>query len=338
MEPDLPEKFTDKTILVAPVDWGMGHSTRCVPLIRSLSRNNTVVLGVSSENQSFFDLHFPNLEKVNLPSWKVRYSRHLPAYLKVLLQSPRLLSVIRDEHKALLEISSKRKLDIIISDNRFGLFHPDIRSVLIGHQLNLSYFNPLADKLNTAFIHRFNEVWVPDFKQTSKRLSGILSDEKKIKVPVHFIGPLSALAKFPDPIEKGKTEQTLILLSGSEPQRSVLEEKLLKLYNNSVKNVVLIRGTNEGNVSDSGHLKVYNHLYGNELAGQIEKSDLIICRSGYSTLMDLYTLEKKKLILIPTPGQPEQKYLAKYWTEKFGTSYCPQNKIVQLKALVNSGR
>ena len=177
-------------------------------------------------------------------------------------------------------------------------------------------------------MHQFNQVWVPDYEKVEKRLSGKLSESSLINIPTLFIGPQTAL--IPSNFEeKIKIEYDyLILLSGEEPQRTLFEKLLIKSFTKSNKNIVLVRGSDSKfEIINSSKITYFDFAFGNELQNLILKSETIICRSGYSTLMDLYLLKKNKIILIPTPGQTEQIYLATYWQRNFGAKTYHQNKI-----------
>jgi uncharacterized protein (TIGR00661 family) len=311
--------ISGKTIFISPLDWGLGHATRCVPIIKSLSKDNTVVIGVSHLNAPFFIRHFPNLQKAELPSYKISYSKNLPAWLKIILQWPKIKSVVKKERQVLKKIISHYKIDVVISDNRFGLTNENVKCIFITHQLNLKgpFSLSIADRVNKKYINSFNEIWVPDYEDKSRRLSGVLSDSAGVKVPVTYIGPQSFLN---DPEFKTTGSEKidyLILLSGVEPQRSILEKILVEKFNKNKLKILLVRGSATNFELQRGNLKVVDFSFGEELKNIIINADTVICRSGYSTLMDLHLLNKNKLILIPTPGQTEQEYLAAYWKKKF---------------------
>jgi hypothetical protein len=225
----------------------------------------------------------------------------------------------------------------VISDNRFGLYSEKVHTVFITHQLFLKahVFENFGSQLNQSYISKFNEVWVPDHDGSAgspESLSGELShgnfpDSYRGHQDIKYIGPQSRLKDVVTEVEKDKYDY-LVLLSGPEPTRTELEKGLLKLVSLSKKRIAFVRGSP---IRVSGlnleNVAVFDFPKKEELKKLILSSKKIICRSGYSTLMDMYLLEKKELILIPTPGQTEQEYLAEYWKKKFGTDYLPQNKI-----------
>lgn len=321
--------FNGKTIFYGALDWGLGHATRSVPIIRQLLKNNTLILGVTPLTKSIFEEEFPELKKIDLPAYDIKYSSVFPLWFKLGLSAPRISKMISAENKFLGEIISENKIDVVISDNRFGLYSEKIHSVFITHQLFLKapVFENFGSKLNQNYISKFNEVWVPDFENEKECLSGELSRGKNLfHKNIKYIGPQSRLLDVITDIEKDKYDY-LILLSGPEPTRTELEKELLKLIAKSPKRIAFIRGSELVVGSSEKSVDVFNFPKKEELKKLILSSKKIICRSGYSTLMDMYLLDKMDLILIPTPGQTEQEYLAEYWKNKFGAEHLPQNKI-----------
>lgn len=323
------EKIKNKTIFISPLDWGLGHSTRCLPIIKILQKNNKVIIGVTTLNSKLFEEYFPSLQKINVPSYNINYSKTLPVWIKILSQTPKIKHVIKEENKLLEEIISAHKIDLIISDNRFGLYNNQVESIFITHQLNIKspFFSWLINKINRNYIHKFNTVWVPDYKNDTERLSGQLSDASGIKIPVNYIEPQSALKDLEINSLNSEKYDYLFLLSGTEPQRSILEKSLLDKFELSAKKIILVRGSDSKIEINNKNISVINFAFGIQLKNIILSSETIICRSGYSTLMDLHVLNKNKLILIPTPGQTEQEYLASYWEKKFGAKIFKQNNL-----------
>jgi len=321
--------FSGKTIFYGALDWGLGHATRSVPIIKRLLKNNTVILGFTPLTQLVLDDEFPELTKVVLPAYDIKYSKILPLWFKLGLSAPRISAVIKAENEALKTIIENHAVDIIISDNRFGLYSEKIHSVFITHQLFLKtpVFENSASKINQNFIRRFHEVWVPDYEHEAESLSGELSHGKHFHKNVKYIGPQSRLADVIATTE-GDTYDYLVLLSGPEPSRTELEKKVFEKVISSGKKTAFIKGSGLGvSGSERETIKLFDLPRKDELKKLILSSEKIICRSGYSTLMDMHLLGKKELILIPTPGQTEQEYLAAYWKKKFGAEILPQNKI-----------
>lgn len=332
--------FKGKNIFIAPLDWGLGHATRCVPIIKELLKENRVILGVTPHTQPIFDEEFPELQKIELPAYNITYSKKLPLWVKLGLSYPKISGIIQKEHQLLEKLIEEKKLDVVISDNRFGLYSNTAHCVFITHQLFLKapVFENFAQTINKKYILRFNEVWVPDYETNNasassvsvKNLSGELSHGNHFHKNVKYIGPKSRLNDVICEVEKNKYDY-LFLLSGPEPGRTTLENELLKSVKKSNKKIALVRGSRfkNQNLKFEG-MDVFDFPKKEELKKLILSSGKIICRSGYSTLMDMHLLGKKELILIPTPGQSEQEYLAEYWHQNFGTEIVLENNLQQL--------
>jgi len=325
---------SQKHVLVAVLDWGLGHATRCVPIIRELlNQHCKVTLAGNGQSLQLLRQEFPMLEFIELPSYKVSYSVSMPFMLKIFLQLPKFLSAIRTEHKEIEKLVSQRNVDAIISDNRYGCWSTQVPSVLITHQVNiimppmLSWMSFGINYFNHSLIKRFNLGWVPDFE--SDRITGRLTTPGKLNI--RFIGMLSRFERN----ENISIEPNLIVgvISGPEPQRQVLESILEKQMTNQTGNFVLVRGILNGKERQHSSIKFINHLGATELSELIQKASIIITRSGYSSIMDLIKLGKKRVILIPTPGQTEQEYMAEVLDKKQIALGQPQSDFDLMKVL-----
>lgn len=319
-----------KTIFISPLDWGLGHATRCVPLIRRLMADNTVIMGITPGTASVLREEFPELKTVDIEPYRIRYSKSLPLLLKLLSDAPRIAGVIKKEQEQLKVIVKEHGIDLIVSDNRLGLYHEQVESIYITHQLKIKagIWSAAANRIHRCYIQKFSKVWVPDFEERELSLAGELSENPGLKHAA-YIGPLSRLNK---EAKKGEAIDYLLLLSGVEPQRSLLEEALCGAFRHTKKRVVLVRGTNTArSMTFPANIRVIDLADAARLSQLICDAETIVCRSGYSSLMDLHHLEKKRLMLIPTPGQTEQEYLAGYWSKRFGASLLEQSGIVSWK-------
>ncbi len=318
-----------KRILVAPLNWGIGHACRCIPIIKALIENNfDVVLASDHEALMLLQKEFPLLDSVALPGYNVSYSTQKKSFKSHLIkQLPKIYRAIKAEHKATQQIITEFKIDGILSDNRLGVYSKHIPSIFITHQLNVLSGNTtfLSSKLHELFIKKFDECWVPDF-ETTPNLSGKLSHHSTIKqpIPVKFIG---ALSRFFIETREIKTD-ILVVLSGPEPQRSLLADKLIDELKKSPKKIVLVKGIIEQEQSKiiDANLTIYNYLNSEDLQKFLNESELIICRSGYTSIMDLAKL-KKKVFFIPTPGQFEQEYLAEHLQHSGIAPFCFQDNF-----------
>jgi len=301
-------------VLIVPLDWGLGHATRCIPIINTISGPGVELL-IAGEGDSLKILGKvqPSSVILRLKGYRLRYSKDRKFFLlKMLLQLPGIFWTINAEKKWLKKTIAAHKIDAVISDNRFGLYHPSIRSVFITHQLFINtgnkWLDKLAQKINYHFINKFDECWVPDTKG-NPNLAGKLSHPIQLpSIPVSYLGILSRFKKLP--VEK--KYDLLILLSGPEPQRSIFENLLLQQLKEISGTIVLVRGlpSEEKKLPlPNEQLIVHNHLPAEALNELILQSKNIVARCGYSTVMDLYALGQKA-ILVPTPGQTEQEYLA----------------------------
>lgn len=307
-------KFNN-TVLVAPLDWGLGHSTRCIPLIKHLqSLDCKVIVAAEGATEKLLKQEFPSLQFVHLNGYRIEYAsdkRFLGA--KILMQLPKIYQAIQHEHTWLKNIVTQHNIDIVISDNRYGLWHKDVRCVFITHQLLIkapfAFAENLLQKINYHFINKFAECWVPD-EQGNLNLAGLLSHPAVLpKVRVKYLGTLSRLALK----QTSAVNNLLIVLSGPEPQRTFLENTLLNQLQTFDGKALFVRGL-PGEVktlSSFKDVRIVNHLSSAEMEAAFNESELIISRSGYTTVMDICKLHKKA-ILIPTPGQTEQEYLASH--------------------------
>jgi uncharacterized protein (TIGR00661 family) len=302
---------TKKNILVAPLNWGIGHATRCIPIIRALIENNfNPILASDGIALQMLQKEFPNLQSLELPSYQIEYAKNGKNFKwKMFKNSPKMISAILEEKKIVKNWISEHNLSGIISDNRLGVRSKKVASVFITHQLNVLTGNTswITSKLHQKIIKKFDECWVPDFKE-KPNLTGKLGHLKNLKLNLKYIGPLSRLEKKVLP----KKYDLMVILSGPEPQRTMLEENLKPEVLKFDGNVIFIKGIieKEQKNSELKNVKFYNFMNSTELEKAFNESEIVLCRSGYTTIMDLAKLEKKAFF-IPTPGQYEQEYLAK---------------------------
>jgi uncharacterized protein (TIGR00661 family) len=304
-----------KKILVAPLDWGIGHATRCIPIINALlTYNYKVVIAADKGPLHLLKNEFPNLEFIRLSGYNIKYSLHLPMNINMLLQLPKLFLKIKKENKILTQIVQDYKIDGVISDNRYGLYHSGIPCIFITHQLKIQspYFEKFIQNLNYKYINRYHQCWIVDSEKDN--IAGKLSKPEKLPINHHYIGILS---RFKQNIKTSKTKYKYLgIVSGPEPQRSVFANRLIKSFKNKNEKTLILLGNPEEKRNEKiGSLTIKSHLIGKELNEVIQNSEIIICRPGYSTIMDLLTLDKKAFF-IPTPGQTEQEYLATRFLKK----------------------
>jgi uncharacterized protein (TIGR00661 family) len=329
---------TKPRILVAPLDWGLGHATRCIPIINALLTNNCdVLLAGEGKAMALLQQEFPQLTAIPLKGYNIHYGKtKWEVYGKLLLQIPKILEAINKENEWLEEAIDTYDLDAVISDNRYGLYTDRIPSVFITHQLLIkTSLGDKADrflqKFNYHFVDDYSQCWVPDVDDPTINLAGELAHPAvKPKVPVSYIGPLS---RFQYTGESFTEKHLLFLLSGPEPQRTLLEQSLLAQVGSITAPVLLVRGLPGETAIDlevPPHVSVVNHLDASALEQAVKEAVYIIARCGYSTVMDLMALQKKS-ILIPTPGQTEQEYLAGHLISQ-GMALCMEQEQFDLAA------
>ncbi len=306
-----------KQILIAPLDWGLGHTARCVPLIRHIRAlgHHPIVAGNASQ-QAFIQQTFGAIDFIHLDGYNITYSKwNRFAQAGLLSQLPRLHKTIRNEHQWLQELSQRIHIDGIISDNRYGLYHASIPSVIMTHQLMVlsgmgSMMDRAIQKVHYKYLEQFGNTWVVDIPG-SVNLAGKLSHPHILPTASKYIGLLS---RFEEKELQDTTEETLlILLSGPEPQRSILSRILWQQATRYNGKVVFVEGSDTAvpKVIIPPHITYHKRLTDKQLAPILQAANMVVCRSGYSTLMDVIAL-RKKAILIPTPGQTEQAYLARH--------------------------
>lgn len=332
----MAKKFDKRRILVAPLDWGLGHATRCIPIISQLLKaGHDVYIAAEGKTKALLEQEFPAVQFLVLRGYKVNYGRHeWGLMVNIFFQIPKILAAIKKENRWLKDAVDKYGFDVVISDNRYGLHHPKIHSVFITHQLIIKspIFQKRLQKINYSYINKFDECWIPDYDSTPSLAGDLSHPDLKPQTLVKYIGPLSRF-KFES---QESNKHLLVLLSGPEPQRTLLEEKILAQLKSFQQPVVLVRGL-PGNASlpaARGLVTIVNHLPGKELNVLINEANLVIARAGYSTIMDLMALQKKS-ILIPTPGQTEQEYLADYLM-KNGLAFCVAQKDFDLEKAIDS--
>ena len=312
-------------VLVAPLNWGLGHATRCVPIIRELlSQKCEVVIAADGYPLRFLRQEFPHLEWVEFKGLQVEYSDGQSQVGAMLRQLPQFLRDILREHKELKKIVERYDIDVVVSDNRFGLWCKSVHSVYMTHQLmvkmprGLQWMEWAVWRFHRWFIKHYDECWVPDIEGEGN-LSGDLSHKYPLLKNTRFIGPLSRFSTIPIKLEDVRVEaealdlkeryDVVAVISGPEPHRTNLEKQIT---DNSRQSLLIVQGL------PADDLRLAEHKYGVDyiphlptelLQWYMQEAEEIICRSGYSSIMDLYTIGRKAH-LIPTPGQTEQIYLA----------------------------
>ena len=321
-----------KNILVCPLEWGLGHAGRMIPLAARLrDLGHHIIIGSGEEHLSFFRKELHGVSYLKFPGFKPVYSAFLPQYIAIFLQVPILLFHILKEHFRLKKLITEHGIDVVISDNRFGLWNRQVKTIYITHMPRIPFPEPFAFlEFTGIFLHRiiikkYDHCFIPDLPGEDN-LSGRLSHGIKLPGNVRFTGILSRFS------ENGTTsgtykDQIAVILSGPEPQRSILKKKLTLFYKDKDHHIVILGGmpgTNKSIISE--RMICHDHKSTAEMKEILLESKGIISRAGYSTIMELVSLNCGGL-LIPTPGQTEQEYLALYLSGKGWFNSISQKEI-----------
>lgn len=321
---------TSPRVLLSPLDWGLGHVTRCIPILKVLLQARCIVFVACHETaKKLLAPEFPGVTFLPLRGYGIRYASSKRWFaVKILQQVPKIVSAIWREHRWLKKAVRKYQIDMVISDNRFGLFHTKIPCIFITHQLAIqtpyAWLSRWVQKLSYQFINRFTECWIPDY-ESKVNIAGNLSHTNQMPcIPVSYIGPLSRFSLQKEEI----IYQWLMLLSGPEPQRTLLENELLQIIPFLTGKVMLVRGLpgHSSFLQVPAHCTVFNHLPTAELQKIIAQSEYVISRSGYTIVMEIIAMQKRA-ILIATPGQTEQEYLAAHLLQQRWCFACEQNQL-----------
>ena len=328
-------------VLVAPLNWGLGHASRCVPLVqRFLDEGHEVILGGDGDSLTLLRRHFPKLRYVYLAPLTLRYSKGSRQVFAMLRAIPKMISWSIKDHALLKTVLREEPFDLVISDNRFGLYigknteyrvqNTDLKCVYMTHQLHIMlpkgwrWAEGIAERLHKRIYNRFDEVWVPDFEDKEKSLSGELGHPKSTEyriqhTDIKYLGPLSRFTTNPLTTNPLTRYDIVAVLSGLEPHRTMLEKELVARYSGKKDQVLIVQGLmgRPKTTIKRGNITIVPYMSDVELAAALSGAKHIIARSGYSTIMDMHALGLlDKAEIIPTPGQPEQEYLAEKYKKK----------------------
>jgi predicted glycosyltransferase len=314
-----------KKVLLVPLNWGLGHATRLVPVIDLLLKKGAdVYIAGSPAHLALLKIEFDKIKTLPLPYLRIKLNNSGYQVFNFIFQLPSFLIQIYREHRALEKLLVKQSIDIVISDNCYGLWNRKIFTIFITHQLtiklpkSINLLEKPVNAINHWFIRKYNICWVPDWEKENS-LAGELSKCNSANLKVLYIGPLSRFSQYSHHLSQTfekKKNQILFIISGPEKQRSFFETAIKKQIEILEKEYtcIVIRGF-PGTKNDNLPKGWNNHVSGCEMENLILQSEFIVCRSGYSTIMDLTAL-RKMAIVVPTPGQTEQEYLAGYLGSK----------------------
>jgi len=326
------QQLSGARILVAPLDWGLGHAARCVPIVHALLERGAIpILGADAGPLALLREEFPTLAQVRIPGVYVRYAKGKSQLWSMARQFPTMIQGVRAEKALFDRLRQQLRLDAVISDQRFGIRSAELPSVLITHQV--FPFTPFAQgalrRLNLRHIVRFDRCWVMD-EAASPGLAGELSHGPALPSNARYIGTLSRFA--PEVVPSRVTRHRIVaVISGPEPQRTLLERILTDQLHRIEGRHLLVQGLPAQPADrQDGNVRVVSHLAGEALRQAMFGADLIVSRSGYTTLMDLAAIGLSALI-IPTPGQQEQEYLGQLHLRS-GRFLVQQQQDIDLRA------
>ena len=304
----------NKRVLIAVLNWGMGHASRSVPVIEAVVRYGAdVVIASNGATKTFLEQRFQHVNVLEIPDKEISYDK-TGAAIGLLKRSFQQQQINKDQYAWLTQNAEDLGITHIISDNLYGFNNPLIPSAIITHQIGIlsPFFKSRFDKHLAIWLAKFNEVWIPD-EPGEFSLAGKMLDNSFFNGEVFYLGHISRFGKMP---KVEKDIDYLAILSGPEPQRTFLERKIAKKLNKVPGRHVIVRGRIDSDtIPSSDKIEYYSFLHEKRLESFISRSKVVICRSGYTSILDMVRMEAKACF-IPTPQQPEQKYLAKRMKEK----------------------
>jgi len=320
-----------KKILYAVLNWGLGHGTRSLPVIRQLVKDNDVIILSTGRTLELLKSEIKNAEFVDHPDYSVKYTKKGWSLLFSLAsQIPRILLKLREEHKLTEKLVREMKIDRVVSDNRYGIFSKEIPSYFITHQLRfrlpgkLRFLEILSIVFNKYYFRNYRKIFVPD-QEGEENLSGRLSHDVPFMKSLK-IGYCGILADISEKVGEIPSD-FLFIISGPEPQRTIFERKILEQSKELEGKIIIVRGITEAKeVTVDGNREIYSSVERDKLSAMIRGAGVIISRPGYSSVMEFVSL-KKKAFFIPTPGQTEQEYLAQYYKAKNYFNFTSQDKM-----------
>jgi UDP:flavonoid glycosyltransferase YjiC (YdhE family) len=308
-----PKEIQNKRILLSPLNWGMGHVARCIPLIDLFIKNgNTVFVAGNKIQLHIFKTYFPTLDFVEHSDYPFVFRRRGNFSLDLFRQFRKLKNRLNNELFEVDKLVDIHEIDIVFSDHRYGFRSEKVHSIMLTHQLNLplQWFESWVQIIHNKHLRKFNEIWVPDSKDSS--FAGNLSKNKE-HFNVTYIGNLSRFSLYEKIPEK--TIDKVIILSGPAIYAKVfLQEQLLTEFPEE-QSVVIIASQEIVDLGQNSTVKIQASTDWKACDQLILKAKKIVARSGYSTLMDLVEL-KTPFQITPTPGQREQEYLFDLWYKK----------------------
>ena len=308
----------NKRILFAIMGWGLGHATRCIPLIQALLKDNQVVLASNGISSKLLRQEFPKLTCIDYPDYAVKYPRYKILLIPwILIQLPGIIMKLIQEYQLTQRVVEKENIDIIVSDSRYGIYQKEVPTFFMMHQLRFQlsgifkYLEFLGEWFNLFMFKRYEQIIIPDVR-SSPNLTGKLTHYGNIShhSKLHYLGVFCSVSK----LNIDEDIDYLFSVSGPEIQRTLFEDIILEQIQNIPGKKVVVLGKPDDNKSYNNfeNTEIYNHVNREKLNEFLNRAKFVICRSGYTSVMELVALRKPAL-MIPTPGQTEQEYLARHY-------------------------
>lgn len=300
-----------KKILFGILNWGLGHATRCSPMIEALQHQNQVYVASSGLALEWIQHRFPKVTCLDLShDLEVSYSKYWPQWLKQATKARQWSNWLKQDEIWLN--NQAIHYDLVLSDGRPGFHQKGSRNIFISHQLHVLLPRGIHGLVNRRFwakMEHFNHLWVPDFEHGISRSMNQDVIPSHLKAKVNHIGFVSQFMH--SRLESVSEGFGLAILSGPEPHRSIMEASLNSLQQ---KFPLKIIGGKQGDLAST-----------TEIISALKRASYVICRTGYSSIMDQYFLQKP-CIWVPTPGQDEQVILGKE-LKKLGQKVFTQKEL-----------
>lgn len=333
-------------VLVGALSWGLGHATRTLCIVRDLlERGHKITIVACGRALDLFKRECPTCEFIHLEDYPPPYTKSSLFWVKFAGYIPRMLKGLEKEHVAIQKIIEDRGFDMVLSDNRYGIYHPDVPSFFITHQPRFkfpTFLRPIefiGEMFTWAHMRNFTRVLVPDSGDQAENLAGSLAHQLRLlKSPfAYYCGMLSSVQKMDVP----EDVDYFITISGPEPQRTAFEKIILEqvsdLDDGKNKIVITLGMPETHDVRKVGkNITIYGHLDRDKQQEMMNRAKMIVSRSGYTTVMELVELGKNALF-VPTPGQTEQVYLSEYY-EQIGTFHSVAQHEIKLAEDIEAAR
>ena len=303
-----PSEIHGQNILFSALNWGYGHVMRSLVLLKKLVKQGNKLYVVGTDEQiTLFKTEGLEASYIHQEGYPFQFGGNGNFSLDLFKNLSALKQHFVREQKNVEQLCADFAIDLVIADQSLGVFSRKVPSILITHQLNLplSWWEKPAQAFYNKQLKNFQQIWIPD-QAPPNNLAGRLSETNRKNVT--YIGWLSRFTEIP---KVDKQFDVGVLVTGPQPYAQQFFEEMCKRFENSPEKVFIIY--NGTNLRTHKNIVIFQHQATAEMAELLCSAKLLITRSGYSTLMDLYALGIRNVELHATPGQAEQLYLKKNW-------------------------